>query len=276
MKIARQVAVLVCMSALLLCSWVAPMDPPAMTQVDAGLKRALVSFATARVIGAAISVVQGTQIDIQPAGIGATLAPGQALAPVNELVRHFSNLMLMASVAFGIQKVLITISGFWVISLALSATIVVWTAFHLRENQSPAWLSKALVLLLMLRFAIPVVILGTDALSERFLAADYAVAQKSIDAVAGQTNKIKETEPSTSGSGGGWAKLPNWLPSIPDIKARFGDMTQLVEQGTVHMVKLMVIFLLQTLVMPLLLLWGLYGVVKGTFVVRRVASRQRS
>ena len=46
--------------------------------------------------------------------------------------------------------------------------------------------------------------------------------------------------------------------------ARDGD-TEAAERATEHIIKLIVIFLLQTLVLPLLLLWGLYGVVKRAF-----------
>ena len=266
MKIARHVAMLVGLVLVLVCSWLAPMDSPALAHVDAGLKRALVSFATARTLNGVISIIQAAQIDIQPAGVGVTLSPGQLLAPVNELVKHFADLMLMACVAFGVQKVLISISGYWLISLVLTAAALTWTGFHLRQRYAPVWLSKTLVLMLMLRFAIPIAMLGTDALSERFLAADYVAAQTAIDTAASQASKINVPEPPAADAAGWWLlRIPAWLPSISDVKARFTGMKQVVEQSTDHMVKLMVIFLLQTLLMPLLLLWGLYGIAKVSF-----------
>ena len=100
------------MASIVLCSWLAPLDAPAVQQVDAGLKRALVSFATARALNAVISVVQGTELAIQPAGIGLILTPGQVLELINDLIENFSDLMLAACVAFGVQKVLIGIGGF--------------------------------------------------------------------------------------------------------------------------------------------------------------------
>jgi hypothetical protein len=73
-------------------------------KVDAGLKRALVSFATARALNGVISVVQGTEIVAQPLGVGVTLTPGQLLAPINELVKHFSDLMLAASMSHSASR----------------------------------------------------------------------------------------------------------------------------------------------------------------------------
>ena len=66
MKNARQVVLIICMAAIVLCSWLGPLDTPATEQVDAGLKRALISFATARALNGVISVVQGTQVSAQP------------------------------------------------------------------------------------------------------------------------------------------------------------------------------------------------------------------
>jgi hypothetical protein len=101
MKIVRQMALAAGQLGLITLSWLAPLDAPAMQHVDAGFKRALVSFATAHTLNGVISVLQGTQIDVQPwRGAGATFAPGQIVAPINELAKHFSDLLLAAGVAF--------------------------------------------------------------------------------------------------------------------------------------------------------------------------------
>lgn len=265
MKIARQATLVLFISALILCSLLAPLDAPAIRQVDAGLKRALVSFATARALNGALSVIQGTEIAVQPGGIGATFTPGQLLAPVNELVKHFADLMLVASVAFGIQRVLISISGFWAISLLLAGAAVGWVSFHFRQRRPPAWLSKTLVILVMLRFAIPVVTLGSDMLSQEFLAADYAASQQVIDSATGQAATLNQPDPVVADGAGVLDKLKGWVPKLPDFKARFETMKQAAERATEHIVKLIVIFLLQTLVIPLLLLWGLWGIARAVF-----------
>jgi hypothetical protein len=50
-----------------------------------------------------------------------------------------------------------------------------------------------------------------------------------------------------------------------DIQGRFAPLKQAVEQATERMITLMVIFLLQTLLLPLFMLWILWEVAKGTF-----------
>ena len=265
MKIARQAAVSLVLFALILGSWFTALDVPATQRVDAGLKRALVTFAAARAASGVISVLQGTQIDIAPAGIGATLAPGQILAPINEVLKHLADLMLLASVAFGIQKVLISMSSYWVFSLALTAVALCWGALHLSKHSPPAWLTKLLIVVVMLRFAMPMAMLGSDLMSERFLAQDYAISQKAIDVTVDQTSAVPATEPTANQIGGIWDSILNKLPKVPDVKAKFDAIKKTAEEASEHMIKLMVIFLLQTLVMPLLLLLSLYGVTRSVF-----------
>ena len=246
------------------CSWLAPLDAPAMAQVDAGLKRALVSFATARALNAVISVAQGTALSVQPLGVGVTLTPGQLLNPVNDLVEKFSTLMLAASVAFGVQKALIAMGAYWVISLALTAVALGWAGMHFRRQAPPAWLSRTLVILLMLRFAIPVVTLGTDLLWQKFLAPDYAASQLQIDTSQAQAARLGQPVAAPDNPGV-LDRMKGWLSDTADVKARFEALKLAAEQATDHIIRLIVIFLLQTLVIPLLLLWALYALARAVF-----------
>ena len=117
-----------------LATWTTSFDAPAMSQVDAGMKRALVSFAGARALNAAISLAQGTEFS---AGFGAhiTFSVGEVLDPVNDLVESFSNLMLLASVAFGIQKVLLMIGQDALVKWLLTGVVAAWTACYLMAKQ---------------------------------------------------------------------------------------------------------------------------------------------
>lgn len=265
MRAARRIGLAVLVAAILVCSWTAPLDSAAVQLVDAGLKRALLSFATARALNAVISVAQGTEVSLQPLGFGVVLAPGQLLDPVNDLVEQFSNLMLAASVAFGVQKALIAIGAYWLISLALSVAALGWTWFYFRQRHAPVWLSRVLVILLMLRFAVPVVTIGTDLLFKEFLAADYEASQQAIDMTSGQAAKASPPMPVVVVDQGILDRIKGWWSQDVDVKTRFENLKNAAEQATVHIIKLIVIFLLQTLVIPLLLFWVLYSIARSAF-----------
>ena len=265
MHIARRALVAFTIAAVIACAWLAPLDAPAMRQADAGLKRALVSFATARLLNGVISVAQGTEASVQPFGVGVTFAPGQILDPVNDLVEQFSHLMLAASVAFGVQKALIGIGSYWPVSLALSAAVLGWWWLHLRRSRVPHWLSRLLVILLMLRFAVPVVTLGTDLLWQKFLAADYTASQQMIDGATGQAGQLNPTTAPEPDNRSLIDSMKDWLAKNGDVGKHFENLKRAAEQATEHIIRLIVIFVLQTLVIPLLLLWALYAFVRQVF-----------
>ena len=272
-QFAPRIALVVMVAIMVACSWLNPLDAAANQQVDAGLKRALLSFATARALNAIISVVQGTEVAVEPAGIGLAFTPGQVLDPVNDLVEQFSNLMLVASISFGVQKVLLSIGAYWQVSLLLSIAALGWASFYLRRQSAPAWLSRILVVLLMTRFAVPVVTIGTDTLFHKFMADDYQSSQQVIDAAAGHLGKLDPPVADIDEDQGMLDRLKGWWKSNGDVKVRFERFKQAAEQAIEHIVKLMAIFLLQTLIIPLLLLWVLYGVARRTFEWSAKASK---
>lgn len=260
--------VTVLLAALVACAWLAPMDPPALQKVDAGLQRALVSFATARALNGVISVAQGTELSLQPAGVGATFAPGQLLDPVNDLVERFSDLMLGASVLFGVQKVLLGVGGYWPISLALTLVALAWAGLSLARRRIDPWLSRLLVLLLMLRFAVPAVTLGTDLVWQQFLAEDYRVSQQAIDATSSDAAGSAQAAQGAPAAQGVLEQLRRWFAHNTDVRARFDELAQTLERATEHMIRLMVVFVLQTLVVPAVLLWAMWGWTRSLFEPR--------
>ena len=264
-KYLQRLALVVAVLVMVVCSWLAPLDAAANKQVDAGLKRALISFTTARVLNAIISVAQGTEVAVQPAGVGVIFTPGQLLDPINDLVEQFSNLMLAASVAFGIQKLLISIGAYWPISLTLSITALAWAVFYLRQKPFPAVLSRILVVLLMIRFAVPVVTIGTEILFQKFMANDYRSSQQGIDTASGNLSKLSPPAVTANENPGVIDSIKSWWAQNGDVKLRYEQLKQSAEQATEHIIKLIAIFVLQTLIIPLLLLWGLYSIARRLF-----------
>lgn len=286
-----RVALILAVAVMVACSWLRPLDSAANEQVDAGLKRALISFATARALNGVISVAQGTEFTVQVIG-GVNLAAGQILDPVNDLVEKFSDLMLTASIAMGIQKVLLSIGSHWLISLLFTITAVIWIALYFSPKQCPGWLSKLLVVLLMTRFAIPVVAIGTDLVFQKFMAQDYQSSQQGLAAASGLSDNLKQptaappvhksifrkiwswgnsaaNQPQSAAvpptRKGVFEKFKEWFSQGTDSKSRLDNLKQLVEETTEKIIKLMVIFVLQTLVIPVALLWILYGLARGLF-----------
>jgi hypothetical protein len=261
MEYAKRLVVPLILLIILVASWMSPLDTLSSEQVDAGLKRSLASFAIARSLNAVISVAQGTDVAIQPAGIGVKFAPGEILDPINDLIETFSTLMLFASISFGVQKVLISVGGHWLVSVALSLSVLLWAVLHAAGRSIPRWCTALLVVTLLVRFAVPVATVGSSAMFQQFLAADYVQSQTFLEQGAEDARKkaILDTEPP-----GEQGLLDRLLPKDLNVKDRINDFKKTAELWTEKMIKLTVVFLLETMIFPLLLLWALARLAKGT------------
>lgn len=269
----RKMIIVLGLIVLVLSSWFQFLDAPASKVVNEGFKRALVSFGTARALNAAISAVQGTEVAVQPMGVGITFTPGQLLDPVNDLVENFSNLMMAACIAFGIQKFLISIGSNWLISCFLTVSAIGWGWFYLRQQQPFRWLSGLLVILLMIRFAIPVITIGTDFLFKKYLNAEYTANQQAISQASSQVKVFKPSTAVKVEDKGWWAKAKDSAQVIVskskdafNFEAHVQKLKQTTEIWTEHIINLIVIFLLQTLVIPILLIWVLYSIIRSAFL----------
>ncbi|MGA7951260.1 MAG: hypothetical protein WCA45_14025 [Thiobacillaceae bacterium] len=245
-KVIERVIVLSLLLVLAVLTWTTKLDASAKASVDAGLQRALVTYASARVLNGFISLAQGTEINIG-VGVSGTFSVGQVLTPINDMVEDFANFMLAASVAFGIEKALLVMGQYQYLRGFLVAVLVIWGAVYLASKQPPRWLNSFLLVLLLVRFAIPVVTVGSDAIFQRFLAVPYQTSQATIGTV---TQSVKQVTPS------------NFSSLNP--KAYVAQFKQQADLAIQHVVQLFVVFLLQTLLIPLFLLWAMYFILKST------------
>lgn len=257
----RPFFLLVLLIAVLLSAWVFPPDAAARRDTQAGLQRAVATFAAARALHAVLSVAQGTQVAVQPAGVGLTLAPGQALQPVTELVEQFSTLMLFACLAFGVQMLLLPISAHWAVSLAVSVAAGAWVAMRWRAPSASARrLAPLVVGLLLLRFGIPLVAAGNELAYRAFLADDYVSAQSAIGGAAGTPDLL--ALPDGPADGASWLDRLRSLPAEAAAlanKARqvASTASDIAAHAVDHLLRLLAVFALQTLVLPVLFLWAL-------------------
>lgn len=266
----RRVWVSLWLALAVALSWLKPLDTLAQAQAEAGLSRALAAFATARALNAVVSVVQGTEVSAG-FGLGVTLTPGQVLDPVNDLIEQFSTVTLWASLAFGAQVLLMKMGAFWGVSLLLSLVAVVCGAWLLRGKPWPRPLKGLLAMVLVLRFALPLVSVGSDLAFQSFMAEGFQSSQQGLGQSAAHLGALQAGEKplgptgAASGQPGAEGKAernaereaisPPASPRWWDVPARVQALKQAADQAVNDIIRLAVIFCVQTLVLPLLMGW---------------------
>ena len=153
------------------------LDTKSSEQLDNALVRSLTTFAVARGLNGLVSVVQGTEVNISPAGVGATFAPGQLLDPVNDMVERFSWVMLMSSVSIGVQEVMLHLGKTTLFKILFAAiTLLFLLQWWLPKFQLP-WRAegsfKVVVVLVVLRFSVPMLVLMNEAVYTYVLEPKY-------------------------------------------------------------------------------------------------------
>lgn len=270
----RQTGTCLCVLLVALCALLKPLDQAATEQVDAGLKRALTTYATARVIHAGISLAQSAQV-----GVGLSVAPGSALTPLAEMVQQFSDVMLVVCVSFGIQKLLLSLGGFWLLSAALVVSALAWGYFRLYLGGSPIWLSKVFLVLVLVRIALPLATIGSEMLFQALLEKDYATSQEVIDRISAAKDLdlapdaigLSEAEPQ-----GLWGRVTGALQrKVTAMKTPIAQLQNDIGNSVEKMVLLIAIFLVHTLLLPLALLWLLYLLGKTAVMTHGVTQGAR-
>ena len=118
------------------------MDSAGRSYTEQGFKRALVTYGIARGLNGVISVAQGTEVSLHPAGMGVTLTPGQILDPVNDLIERFSWIMLASSSSLGMQRMLIDIASWPGFSLLLGSLSIVVVIVESVQNSMSAVITE--------------------------------------------------------------------------------------------------------------------------------------
>jgi hypothetical protein len=240
-------------------------DDGAEQVIDDNMKRALYSFTIARGINAVISVIQDSQLTIEPAGLGVSLAIGEVLDPVNDLIERFSWIILLSLISLGIMKILINISSWLSIDLFLSfGLFFILIGMFLKKDKRKIFFSaakKALLGALIIRFAIPVVAHLNSKVYHSVLDSEYSVATGELERSSRELNIVNENMQQTldSEETSGWlAKLKNAknsLSKIVDLKGKINSIKNVALNMADTLIKLSVVFLLNTIILPLAFLW---------------------
>ena len=257
-------------------------DQRAAADYEQLFQRAFVTFALARTINGVISVVQGTEIALQPAGVGVTLTPGEILDPVNDLVERFSWVMLGATISLGIQNVLLDVSRWWVIQIlvTLSAAWLLLRLWYPRQEPEVFRLifKRFFLLLLFIRFAVPVMLIANDLLYQQFLESRYqqsteviSQAGKDLEQISAKVS-VENVQDAEQGMLGAITRVwSNTVDSV-DLSGRLDRMQSRAGELIEHLVQLSVVFVLQTGLLPVAFLWLVLQVFKGLF--RSIDSRR--
>ena len=247
-------------------------------QAEDALTNALVTFAVARTLNGVISAAQGTEVALEPGGVGVVLSVGEVLDPINDLIERFSAVMLVAASSLGLQSLLLNITGWWGVSAFLVVTAVaflvtIWAPGPTASKYAAPVL-RVMLIALFVRFALPILISGTTLITDTFLAPEQEAATAVLEST---TRDIEEINEETQAASTDEQSLMDRLGEMIDdslesmqVGDRLGKLKESASRASEHIVSLIAIFVLQTIILPLAFLWVFFEGMKG------IASRSKN
>jgi hypothetical protein len=246
-------------------------DESAGSVADKAFKRALVTFALARTLNGVISLAQGTELALEPGGVGVNLGVGEILDPVNDLVEQFSSVMLIAASSLGLQTVLLRITTWWGFTALLTVAgiavlLVLWWPKPLQNR----WLNLAtriLMVTLVLRFIVPALVIGTNIVASQFLEPEQQVSTAALEATSAEIEALSDDSSATPAGERSIVQrfgdsIRGTLQSM-DIEGRLEQLKSSAGSASEHIVNLIVLFLLQTILLPIAFVWLMVELLKA-------------
>jgi len=240
-------------------------DNIAESKLETSFTNALTTFAVVRGINAVISVVQGTEIALEPGGLGVILTPGEILDPANDLIERFSWIVLAASTSLGAQIILLKVGTTDLANVLVMLSVIIllislWSSF-LANSRWRNILIKSSILVIFLRFLIPVVILTNEVVYNSILSPTYVNSQEVLESVESDVQELQERDSSSvsdkseEGILSTISRFYERTTNSMNISARYKEYNEKIAGASKHIINLIAVFIFQTIVFPLIFFW---------------------
>lgn len=250
--------------------WVADTEIPVIdakseAYFNQSLKSSTLAYATTRGVNAVVSVLQWSEINVAPAGVGVTIAAGQILDPLKDLAERLSDVIVTAIVSIGMQKIAFELGEAYtfksVAILILLFLPAVWLNFR-SPSLFVQFTVRACYFMLMLRFLLPATSLVNEYLYENLFKIKIEESMKKLSSVSSDYEELSEIKPEE--------KKKSLLPSlsgdtgisVDKIKKSWHRITNNAEEIMTSLMALttlyLTMFLIQILLIPLGMLWLLF------------------
>jgi hypothetical protein len=268
---------------LVALSSITSVDRYAEREYEALFQRAFITFALARTLNGLISAVQGTELALQPAGVGVTLTPGEVLDPVNDLIERFSWIMLGATISLGVQQVLLDVGQWWGLRLLVALLGLAWLWARVLRAEGGAGpgsfersVLRLLVLVLFIRFAVPMAMIANEALYRLFLEERYVQSAQVVENAGADLERVESAaraaaETPAAGDAdesGIFDVIGRTFDSTRqslDFNRRLAAFKARAAEVVEHLIQLAVVFVLQTGLLPIAFLWLFLQLVRQMF-----------
>ena len=241
--------------------------------VNTNFNESVVVFGSAKALNAVISLAQGTELDLP----FVTLAIGEVLDPINDLVEQFSLVMLASTVSLGIQKIMMNfvvtdVYNYVLLGLIIFTNIFLFLNFTKSENIR-ALFFKITMVLIFLRFAVPLMGIVNDYAYNSFVKQEYniQILNENIIEVKENVSKVTQNTIVEKADHSIIDKISKFTEKLDSqyYDKKIEEYKKSVDNASEYIISLIIVFVFQTIFLPILFLFILYQFIKGIFTISR-------
>jgi hypothetical protein len=253
------------------------LDSRADAYFNEAITKAGVSYATCRVINATVSIIKESRLELEPAGVGLSLAVGQILDPINDMTERLSDVLVMAITSLGVQELT------YELSLTLAPPIFALFLFVMSillwfQNDRIVRLQKATMGILLIvgiaRFCLPISSIANEFLHDNFFADQIADANNELAIGVADLDKLKDI--SLPEYDGFLEAIENSASFLKQKSIHFKDAIAVTvsNRGTIieNLLRLTFlyvgVFLIQVIILPLFIFWLLFKTINSLFYTK--------
>lgn len=241
------------------------------------MTKAGLAYATCRIINASVSVVKDSSLQLEPAGVGISLAAGQVLDPIDDMTERLSDVLVMAITSLGVQKLVYEI-GVSLVPQMFSIVLVFLSAAIWFENAKVKIIHKTMVRILIFiavfRFCLPLSSLVNEFVHQQYFDAQISQAKDELAVGSKGLEKINDFSlPQIDGFIGTLENSTTFVKQKTKIlKLTLDKLMNNIGSIIDNLLKLTFlyvgVFLIQIIILPLLSFWGLVKIMNSFFVVQ--------
>ena len=250
------------------------LDDAADNYFKEAITKAGVAYLTCRIINASVSVVKESTLELEPAGIGVSLAVGQVLDPLDDMTERLSDVIVTAITSLGVQELAYEISVIFAPPI-LSVFIFVLAILVWFENKKIVRFKRTVIriifIIMIARFCLPISSMANEIIQKDFFDEKISDANDKLKLNTAELDKLAELS----------------FPEIDGIKGTIENSASLLKQKSIEFKNAIVVtagnmgniinnlltltflyvgvFLIQVIILPLLIFWFLIKVTNALF-----------
>lgn len=250
------------------------LDTKTASYFKEAITRAGVAYATCRAINASVSIIKDSELQLEPAGVGVSLAVGQVLDPIDDMTERLSTVLVTAITSLGVQKlsyeISVSLAPRYLAGLLFILSILVWF-----DNDRLLVLQnitvRLLMLLAVLRLCLPLSSIVNQSLYAGYFAEEISRASQQLDLRSDASNTFGDI--AAPDSQGFWATIGNSSMVIKKISVDLKksletfvtNATEIIENLLKLTFLYVGIFLIQVIILPVSIFWFLVYVATSLF-----------